>query len=117
MTERRPPRSTRPAVGVWCGSALGFVAVLAVLSWQVAAGRDPAIGAGTQTAAATPVHRVVVRRIVRRVIVTERAPRRGQPASAPVEDSPPPAPAAPAPEDPAPAPVAPAPAPPTTRAS
>ena len=106
---RRPARSQRPAVLAYAGSAVGFMAVLGALSWQVAGGSDPAIGAGEQ-AAAPPAKRVLVRRIVRRVIVT-REPR-DAPASA--------APAAAAPAAPAPAPAsapAPAPAPPTTRSS
>jgi hypothetical protein len=114
---RRPARSQKPVVLAYAGSALGFAAVLGALSFQVAAGRDPAIGAGEQ-AAASPAKRVLVRRIVRRVIVTREA-RDPAPASA----APAAAPAAPSTAAPAPAPApavaapAPAPAPPTTRSS
>jgi hypothetical protein len=71
---RRPARSQRPAAVVYGGSAVAFVAVLAALSWQVAAGADPAIGEGEQAAPAAPAKRVLVRRIVRRVVVTDEAP-------------------------------------------
>jgi 2-oxoglutarate dehydrogenase E2 component (dihydrolipoamide succinyltransferase) len=104
----------------YAGSALGFAAVLGALSWQVAAGADPAIGAGEQ-AAAPPPKRVLVKRVVRRVIVTREAPERAAPVapSAPAA-VPAPVPAAapaPAPAAPAPAPAPAAPAAPTTRAS
>jgi len=118
---RRPPaRSQKPALIAYLGSLAVFVAVLALLSWRVAAGADPAIGAGEQPAAApVPAKQVLVRRIVRRVIVTREAP---EPAPAPAAAAAPaavpasaPAPA-PAASAPAPAP-APAPAAPTTSAS
>jgi hypothetical protein len=115
------PRSASLA---WCGAALAFVAVLAVLAWQVGAGLDPAIGAGTPAEPAKP-RPVVVKRIVRRVIITHRAPAvaSGGGGGAPVLAStgggsaPAPATAAPAPAAAAPAPVAAAPAPATTRSS
>jgi hypothetical protein len=105
MTERRPARSPRSALLAWCGAALAFLAVLALLSWQVAAGRDPAIGAGEPAAAPAPAKRVLVRRILRRVIVTDDGARPTQGPTTGATMSPP----VPAP--------APAPAPPTTRAS
>jgi hypothetical protein len=108
---RRPARSQRPAAVAYGGAAVAFVAVLAALSWQVAAGGDPAIGEGRQASTPAPAKRVVVRRIVRRVVVTHEAPAAVAAASpAPAAVS---APAAPA----ASAPAAPAPAPPTTRSS
>jgi hypothetical protein len=105
---RRPARSQRPAAVAYGGAAVAFVAVLAALSWQVAAGGDPAIGVGRQASAPAPAERVVVRRIVRRVVVTHEAPAAVAAGS--------PAPAAPAVSAPA-APAAGAPAPPTTRSS
>jgi hypothetical protein len=126
---RRPARSQRPAAVAYGGGAVAFVAVLAALSWQVAAGGDPAIGDGRQAAAPAPAKRVVVRRIVRRVVVTHEAPAAvaaAPPAPAPAAPaaSAPAAPAASAPAAPAasapavPAASAPAaPAPPTTRSS
>jgi hypothetical protein len=66
---------------VYGGSAVAFVAVLAALSWQVAAGADPAIGEGEQAAAA-PAKRVLVRRVVRRVVETDEAPATVAAASA-----------------------------------
>jgi hypothetical protein len=136
----RPPRvvarSHRPAYVAYGGAAVGFVAVLGVLGWQVATGADPAIGEAEPVAAA-PAQRVVVLRIVRRVIVTPDAPERAAPPAAPPSEQSA-APAAPAPAQPAapaptpaqpaapaaapaqPAAPAPAPAPaapPTTRAS
>lgn len=111
MTDPRnqPPRrvgpATRPACIVYGGSAAAFAAVLAALGWQVAAGADPAIGEAEPVAAA-PAQRVVVRRVVRRVIVTRDAPAPARSTPAPAAAEQPPA-AAPAP----------APAPPTTRAS
>jgi hypothetical protein len=116
-----PKRSQRAAVLAYAGSAIGFAAVLGALSWQVAAGSDPAIGAGEQ--AAPPPKRVLVKRVVRRVIVTREAPEPVAPAAATAPQSAPvPAAAtAPAPQS-APAAAAPAPAPapappPTTSAS
>ena len=108
---RRRARTSRPAYVVYGGTTVAFAGVLAALSWQVATGADPAIGEGEQAAAAPPAQRVLVRRVVRRVIVTRDAPREAA-AAAPAQ-----APAAAAPQAvQAPAP-APAPAPPTTRAS
>lgn len=112
----------------YAGSAVGFAAVLGALSLQVAAGADPAIGAGEQ-AAAPPPERVLVRRIVRRVIVTREArdpapatgamPASGAAPSAPATGAAPaPSAASSAPATgAAPAPSAAAPAPPTTRSS
>ncbi|HTE59294.1 MAG TPA: hypothetical protein VK631_03030 [Solirubrobacteraceae bacterium] len=108
---RRPARSQRPAAVAYGGAAVTFVAMLAGLSWQLAAGGDPAIGEGRQAAAPAPAEQVVVRRIVRRVVVTDAAP-----AAVAAAPSAPSAPSAPAPAAPAAsAPVAPA--PPTTRSS
>jgi hypothetical protein len=105
MTEpgagRRPRRSQRTAVLVHLGALVAFAAVLGLLSWRVAAGADPAIGAGAQSAAPA-AERVLVRRVVRHVVVTHD--RR---AELPVQSAPAPAPAVVAPSAP----------PPTTRAS
>jgi hypothetical protein len=101
---RRRPRSQRSAAVAYGGSAVAFVAVLGALAWQVAAGRDPAIGAGEPAAGAAPAKRVVVRRIVRRVVVTRDAPAAPAPAAAGTASAPGAPPAA-------------APAQPTTRSS
>lgn len=93
MTDR-----SRGAAVATVAAAL-FCVVLIFLALQIRAGRDPAIGAGTQTAAQAP-RQVIVRRIIIRRIVEDDAPA----ASAPAASRPPTsAPAAPA------APVAPAP--------
>jgi hypothetical protein len=114
MTERssaqtRPRRAARrPGPGgVLAGSAAGFFALLAFLAFQLAGGRDPALGAG-EAAAPKPARQVVVRKIRRRVVVPPSAgaaisPRPAAPAgtgSAPTAASS----SAPAPA-PAPAPV------------
>jgi len=111
MTERR--RAT-----FWTTVAVSlavFLGALALLAWQMHAGQDPALGAGKAEPA--PARKVLVRRIVKRVIVTRVIP--AQPRSVPgaavapatASSAPAPAPAA------APAPPAPAPAPPVTRTS
>jgi hypothetical protein len=119
----RKPRPQRAAAVAYGGSAAAFAAVLGALSWQLAAGGDPAIGKGEPAASTPPPKRVLVRRIVRRVVTT-REPREAPAAvassTAPAASAPaaPPASSAPAtaPAPPPPAP-APAPAPPTTRSS
>jgi hypothetical protein len=65
MTSPRPIATITAAVAV-------FVAVLALLAWQVRSGRDPALGAAKQTARVAPApRRVLVKKVVRRVIVTK----------------------------------------------
>jgi hypothetical protein len=134
MTDRRPDGtsgaarraapSQRSAAFAWGGSAIAFAVVLVLLAWQVASGADPAIGDGPQTATQPAAERVLVRRIVRRVVVTHEAPAAAPApagsgggtvvsAPAPAAAAAPPAPAAPA----APAPAPAVPAPPTTRSS
>ena len=121
---RTRPRKRRPGpFGVLAGSLATFLVVLAFLSFQLAAGHDPALGQGATapTAPERPAKRQVVRRIKRRVIVKVPAP------SAPVAAAPAPSAAAPVPTAPAApaapaAPVTPAPAPapppaPVTRSS
>jgi hypothetical protein len=51
-----------------------FCLVLINLALQVRAGNDPAIGAGSQTAAAPQPRQVIVRRIIIRRIIEEDAP-------------------------------------------
>jgi hypothetical protein len=75
-----------------------FCVVLIFLALQIRAGRDPAIGAKTQTAQAP--RQVIVRRIIVRRIVEEDAP--AAPAPAASQSAPAASQAAPAP---APAPV------------
>jgi len=121
-TERRRPAKL-PAWPVAAGTAGTFLAALAFLAGQVRDGRDAALGPAEPVAATQP-QEVVVRRIIRRVVITEPAPRVAAPATggaAPAASAP--APGAPAPAAPAPAPSAPAaapapaPAPLTTRSS
>lgn len=101
-----------------------FFVLLGGLAFQMRQGGDPSLGVGT--AIAQKQHRVVVRRVVRRTVITHEGPA---PQSTPSTDgstgsagsSPPPAPASSPPATPAPAPAAappPAPAPaPVTRSS
>ena len=100
-TERRRPAKL-PAWPVAAGAAGTFLAALAFLAGQVRDGRDAALGPAEPVAATAAPRPVVVRRIIRRVVITHPAPRAAAAASAPA-----PAPAAPAP----------APAPLTTRSS
>jgi len=132
-TERRRPAKL-PAWPVAAGTAGTFLAALAFLAGQVRDGRDAALGPAEPVAARQQPREIVVRRIIRRVVITEPAPRAAAPAtggaapaasapaqsapapSAPAQSAPAPAPAASAPA-PAPAAPAPAPAPLTTRSS
>jgi len=122
-TERRRPAKL-PAWPVAAGTAGTFLAALAFLAGQVRDGRDAALGPAEPVAATAAPRPVVVRRIIRRVVTTDPAPRAAAPSggAAPA----PAAPSAPAPTAggppsaaPAPAPAAPAPAPAplTTRSS
>jgi hypothetical protein len=111
-TERRRPAKL-PAWPVAAGTAGTFLAALAFLAGQVRDGRDAALGPAEPVAAKQP-QEVVVRRIIRRVVITEPAPRAAAPAAggtAPASGGAAPAPSAPAPSAPAPAASAPAPAP------
>jgi hypothetical protein len=111
-TERRRPAKL-PAWPVAAGTAGTFLAALAFLAGQVRDGRDAALGPAEPVAAKRP-EEVVVRRIIRRVVITEPAPRAAAPAAgggAPASGGAAPAPSAPAPSAPAPAASAPAPAP------
>lgn len=112
-TERRRPAKL-PAWPVAAGAAGSFLAALAFLAGQVRDGRDPVLGPAEPVAVRAP-REVVVRRIVRRVVITHPAPAAAPAGAAPSA----PAPASPAPSTPAPAPAAPAPqaAPLTTRSS
>jgi hypothetical protein len=120
-TERRRPAKL-PAWPVAAGTAGTFLAALAFLAGQVRDGRDAALGPAEPVAAQRP-QEVVVRRIIRRVVITHPAPRSAAPsagrpapaASAPVASAT--AASAPAPAASAPAAPAPAPAPLTTRSS
>lgn len=64
MTRPRPIATIVAAVAT-------FAAVLALLAWQVRSGRDPALGAGKAVQVAAAPRRVLVRKIVRRIIVTQ----------------------------------------------
>jgi hypothetical protein len=84
MTEgrrRAPARSGGTAAALsWLAAACAFVIVLALLSWQMAHGRDPALGeprpAAAAAAAVPQPRRVVIRRIERTIIVTRVLPPR-----------------------------------------
>jgi hypothetical protein len=91
--ERRRPRKS--SAGWVYAPALGlFFAVLALLAFQVRAGRDPALGAAEPAAQTrTEPRRVLVRRVIERVVIDDDAPPS---APAPVA-TPRPAPAVPAP--------------------
>jgi len=123
-TERRRPAKL-PAWPVAAGTAGTFLAALAFLAGQVREGRDAALGPAEPVAVRQQPREIVVRRIIRRVVITDPAPRAAAPAtgggapaagvpapSAPAQSAP-----APAASAPAPAPAAPAPAPLTTRSS
>lgn len=95
-------RRRRPGAGpVVVGALALFLAVFTLLVVQMRLGSDPALGAGTTTAATRPRH-VLVHRVVRRVVIV-RIPSASAPAASASATS------APAP--------APAPAPVVTRAS
>ena len=122
-TERRRPAKL-PAWPIAAGAAGTFLAALAFLAGQVRDGRDPALGPAEPVAARAP-QQVVVRKIIRRVVITHPAPRAAAPAGggtapgAPATGAGSPAPAAAPPPAAPPAPAAPAPqpAPLTTRSS
>jgi hypothetical protein len=110
MTTERRRSSTPFAVTAVSGGI--FLAVFAGLADRARRGADPAIGA-PKPAAQEPPKRVLVRRIVRRVIVTDAAGAGTPAAAAPSGSSAPAASSSPVTTSaPAPAPVAaPAPAP------
>jgi hypothetical protein len=120
MTERRR-RSLWTTVTLSVGA---FLIVLSLLAWQLHSGEDPALAASK--AGQTARKHVIVRKVVRRVVVTRVVPAPA-PSSTPASSAGStsggsPAPAAPAPAQSVSAPVAPAPAPapappPVTRAS
>jgi hypothetical protein len=136
MTEGRRRRGPGPSI-VILSSVAAFLAILAFLAFQLRMGRDPALAKPTKLVEVKPQpQRVVVRKIVRRYVITRVIPAPEQPyagpavaAATPVASpggaapapSGAPAPAsapAPAPQAPAAAPPAPAPAPaPVTRSS
>jgi len=135
MTTERRRLAKLPAWPVAAGTAGTFLAALAFLAGQVRDGRDPALGPAVPVAAKPAPREIVVRKIIRRVVITHPAPRPTASAapppvavaapsapapSAPVQNAPAPAPApAPVVSAPAPPPPAPAPAraPLTTRSS
>ena len=110
-------RTGKPGpAGLMLWSLSAFLLLLALLAVQVRAGGDPALGPAKPAAQAE--RRVIVHRVIlRRVVVTERAPAQaassGAAAPAPSTSAPAPAP----PSAPAPPPAAPAPAPVATGSS
>jgi hypothetical protein len=68
------PRRKPSSFGVFAGSLAAFFALLAFLAVQVRAGGDPALGPAQPTATAEARRVIVHRVVVRRVIVTDRAP-------------------------------------------
>ena len=79
-TERRRPAKL-PAWPVAAGTAGTFLAALAFLAGQVRDGRDAALGPAEPVAATRAPREVVVRRIIRRVVITHPAPRAAAPAA------------------------------------
>ena len=71
-TDRRKPSP----FGLLAGSLAAFFALLAFLAVQVRAGGDPALGPPKPAATAEPRRVIVHRVIVRRIVVTDRAPAR-----------------------------------------
>jgi hypothetical protein len=96
MTERSRARRPRPAPVIW-GSVVLFAVLFAFLTYQLAVGRDPALGAKASASDRRPV---VIRRVIKHRIVTTVVPTPGvsSVSSAPTT-------ALPAPVAPAPAPV------------
>ncbi len=123
MTDSGARRRRKPSpMVVFLASAALFASALGFLSYQLAQGRDPSLGAGALTAGKTQRPEVKVRKIIKRHVITTVVPAEtgtavssaGSPStgSAPV-----PATSAPAPA-PAPSPApAPAPAPVVTASS
>ncbi|MDA0142610.1 hypothetical protein OJ962_34310, partial [Solirubrobacter sp. CPCC 204708] len=102
----RPPIKKPGAFPVIAGSCGLFFAILALLGFQMRAGKDPAIGKGepVQLAAATPQPRQIIRRRVIITRIVEHRPRRAPATSAPATGggSAPASPSAPATSAPAP---------------
>ena len=112
MTRRAPVPRARIVVTATLGL---FLAVFALLVFQLRSGRDPALGAPVVRAAAPPKRVLVRKLIITRVVVHLPNEAAVPPAPATVVS---PRPSAPAPTYSAPAPAAaPAPAPVTTRSS
>jgi hypothetical protein len=98
-TDRRKPSP----FGLLGGSLAAFFALLAFLAVQVRAGGDPALGPPKPAATAEPRRVIVHRVIVRRIVVTDRAPARRtveRAAAGAGSSAPAPAPASPAPAAP-----------------
>lgn len=130
MTDARTPRSRRPPARVprasttAAGAAALFTGAFGLMGWQMAHGRDPALGAGTPKPASVTRQALVEHRIVRRVVVTRvvtypapATPQAGGAAPGPAAPAPAPAAAAPVVRTSAPVVQAPAPAPVQTRTS
>lgn len=96
MTERRRVRRPGPAPVIW-GSIALFAAMFALLAYQLAVGKDPALGA--KASAAADPRPVLIRRVVKHRIVTTVVPTPGPSSvsSAPATAAPVPITAAPAP--------------------
>jgi hypothetical protein len=98
-TDRRKPSP----FGLLAASLAAFFALLAFLAVQVRAGGDPALGPPKPAATAEPRRVIVHRVIVRRIVVTDRAPARRtveRAAAGGGSSAPAPAPASPAPAAP-----------------
>jgi hypothetical protein len=137
-TEATPAARRRPKPpGAWpvaVGALATFLVVITLLAVQLRRGQDPALGAAASAPATPAPKRVLVRRIVKRVVLTRVIPppassggggsadQAGVVGAAPAvqpsaRPSPTPVAAAPAPAAAAPAPAPAAPAPVTTRSS
>lgn len=69
MSRRRHRRRRSRPHAVVAGSLALFLALFALLAWQMRSGADPALGDGRLAAQATGSRQVVVHRVVRRVVV------------------------------------------------
>ena len=130
MTERPRARSLPHPLTTATAAVALFLAVLALLTWQMRAGHDPALASAQPRPALVaqrPARRVLVRRVIRRVVITKvvhdddapSASVRSVPVAVqvPAAAAAPAAPVAAAAPAPAPPPPAPAPAPMVTRTS
>ncbi len=112
MTDRPARKRRRPSpVAVFATSAVLFLSALGFLSFQLAQGNDPSLGAGPLTAGTARQPDVIVRRIIKRHVVTTVVPAEAGGTVSPADSSTGSTPPAVAPDlTPAPAP---APAPPS----
>ena len=92
-----------------------FLAVMGLLTWQLAVGDDPALGTGQSAVPESPAP--VKRKVIVTRVIHDPPPRPRAQAGAPPAGAPASPPAAPVQAAPAPAPAPPPPPPPVTQAS